>query len=608
MRFLAFPALFSEDEAPLALVTPSQMAEIDACALSSEQEKKHLSLAIPPEGVSPFMEYAGLAVAHLWVRMRPERAHPVLVLLGPGNNGGDGCVAARYLLRWGFSVWAVLLRSPDQFSSQAQAAYAALLEEAGSACLQGDPLQGESQSSVSSLQRGGLSVFPAQILTPEHVQRSAGVIDALFGAGLSRCLTGADAALLEKINAVKAWILAVDLPSGISGEAGEIRGVALRCAACVTFFRCKPGHFLLPGRDYVGRLFLADIGLSERFLEQVRPHLWCNGPALWMKQLPRAKSSDHKYTRGHSCVVSGPTLATGAARMAAQAALRAGAGIVTLMGSPESLRLQAAHLTEILLSPLRDSKKSSEAEGEGGPFCAESLSESLQDPRITSVVIGPGLVGEWRNTVPSSFSQLRKTISRALDSCGACFILDADALTLFEEMPEQLFACIARRSASFKFQASQKGGRGSVVLTPHQGEFARLFGKTLLQDNTKLEATRLAAQRSRAIVVFKGADTVIADPDGRCVINRTAPAWLATAGSGDILAGLIAGFAAQGCPPFWAACAAVWFHGKAACRVGAGLVATELLSALPDLLQEHFSLWGGDSALNSPVGGRHFSS
>jgi NAD(P)H-hydrate epimerase len=278
---------------------------------------------------------------------------------------------------------------------------------------------------------------------------------------------------------------------------------------------------------------------------------------LWTERLRAPSLDDHKYARGHVFVVSGPPSATGAARLAAAGALRIGAGAVTVASPPAALLVNAAHLTAIMVRPF-----------EG----AEEFAAMLADPRARAAVVGPG------NGVGVA---TRATVGAALASAVA-LVLDADALTSFADRPEQLLERIRTRTAP-------------VVLTPHEGEFARLFRV----EGAKIDRARAAAELSRAVVVLKGADTIVAEPGGRTAINANAPPHLATAGSGDVLAGMIAGLMAQGLCGFDAAAAGVWIHGAAGAAVGRGLIAEDLPDAIPGVLQR-LTLDGGAAAAPPP--------
>jgi hydroxyethylthiazole kinase-like uncharacterized protein yjeF len=471
------------------ILTTTEMAAADAMAVS---------IGIP---ALTLMENAGRAVAHAIVeRYKPC---PVTVLCGPGNNGGDGFVVARLLYEEGFSV-----RLAHDGNAK------------GDADLMAAKWSGETEA-----------------LTPDALRGAKLVVDGLFGAGLSRPLEGAAAQVVEALNDLP--VVAIDIPSGISGDTGQPLGaVYVRAALTVTFFRKKPGHLLMPGRALCGELVLADIGIPA---EAARTGLHENTPALWRYPHPRAEG--HKYDRGHCVVVCGPAHATGAARLAARGALRVGAGLVSVASPPDALAVNAAHLTAIMVKPF-----------EG----ADGLAHLLGDTRLNAVVIGPGLgVG----------GETRELVMAVLQS-GAAVVLDADALTSFRDDPGALFARLHDR----------------CVLTPHAGEFERLFPGLL--DDDKVAAVRTAAQRSGAVVLLKGGDTVIADISGRAVINANAPATLATAGAGDVLAGFIAGLLAQKMTAFDAAACGAWLHGAAAAIFGPGLIAEDLPEMLPEVLSE----------------------
>jgi hydroxyethylthiazole kinase-like uncharacterized protein yjeF len=348
-------------------------------------------------------------------------------------------------------------------------------------------------------------------------------------------------------------VLSVDVPSGLDGTAGMAAGPVVSASRTVTFFRRKPGHLLMPGRALCGDVVLADIGIPVSVLDQIGPRTWANAAARsdasWLARLPLPALTGHKYSRGHAIVVSGPAHRTGAARLGARGALRAGAGLVTVASPPDAVATNAAHLTAIMLEPF------------DGP---RGLAEVLSDSRRNVVLIGPG-AGVGLAT--------RLLVQVALEFDMAA-VLDADALTSFtidqdddeEPVVTHLFSLI-----------KEVPGRSNIVLTPHEGEFKRVFGDL---SGSKLDRARAAAQTAGAVVVLKGPDTVIAAPDGQAAINDNAPPWLATAGSGDVLAGFITGLLAQGMPAFEAACAAVWLHGECANMSGPGLVAEDL----PDML------------------------
>ncbi|WOF73669.1 NAD(P)H-hydrate dehydratase [Parvibaculaceae bacterium PLY_AMNH_Bact1] len=459
------------------------------------------------------MEAAGKACADA-IMDRFERCQ-VAVLCGPGNNGGDGFVIARLLRQAGWGVSIFLMGERE--------------------ALQGDA------GHVAHKWNG-----PVYSLTPDAIDNAELVVDALFGAGLSKDLEGTPKALADVAAARGTPVMSVDVPSGIDGDTGHVRGTAFHAALTVTFFRKKPAHLLLPGHSHSGDVIVADIGIEEGALDELDIHLRENDPTIWQTDFPTLDESGHKYSRGHAVSVSGGASTTGAARLGARAALRIGAGLVTVASPPSALQVNAMQLTAIMLQRF-----------EG----AEGLTDMLDDKRKNAILIGPG------NGVGAD---TRENVQAALTS-GAATVLDADALTSFEAIPRDLFVAIENYFA------------GPVVLTPHEGEFKRLFPDL---EGSKLERASAAAKVAHAVIVLKGPDTVIASPDGRTVINSNAGPELGTAGSGDVLAGMITGLLAQGMPEFEAAAAAVWLHGEAGRRVGRGLIAEDLPEQLPTLLQE----------------------
>jgi NAD(P)H-hydrate epimerase len=460
------------------------------------------------------MEAAGRAVADEVVRHSPDRGM-VTVLCGPGNNGGDGFVAARLLEKQGYTIKLALLGTVE--------------------ALKGDAAE------MAARWEGVMEPLAPSVVTGADI-----IVDAIFGAGLSRAIERIVAETIQAVNASGLPVIAVDVPSGIDGTSGEVRGVSIRATSTVTFFRAKLGHLLLPGRLHCGALRVADIGIPDSVLETIAPKTRVNAPALWSEVYPRPSPEDHKYGRGHALVVSGGPESTGAARLGARGALRIGAGLVTLAGSKAATAVNAAHSTAVMVQSF------------SGP---KGLVNILSDGRKNAALIGPG-AGVGKET--------RDLVMTILKSKAAC-VLDADALTSFEKSPAHLCAAICKHAAP-------------VILTPHEGEFSRLFGK-FVAAGSKLERAHAAAQTSGAIIILKGADTVIAHPDGRAAINDNAPPWTATAGSGDVLAGFAAGLLAQGMPDFEAACAAVWLHGDAADRLGPGLIAEDLSEILPEILR-----------------------
>ncbi len=439
------------------------------------------------------MERAGAAVAEaIRARFKPCK---VAVLCGPGNNGGDGYVVARLLKRRGWTVWVETFGSPTTPDAKAMAG----------------KWRGETRPM-------GAAGRPAELY-----------VDALFGAGLSKPLAGEASRFAQATQTLKGRVVAIDVPSGVSGDSGAILGgQAVRADLTVTFHRKKVGHVLEPGRAACGEVVVADIGLGATPSPLVE-----NGPALWLERFPWPDSASHKHARGRLAVVSGEQTSTGAARLAARGGLRIGAGVVTVLSPPSAVAVNAAHLEAIMLRAFESDAELIEA--------ADAAD---------AVVIGPA-AGVTPHT--------RARVS-ALARTGAALVLDADALTVFRDKPADLFKALDRDD----------------VLTPHPGEFERVFPGLLKAGPHRIEAARQAAARAGAIVLLKGADTVIAAPDGRAAVNVAPAPWLATAGSGDVLAGFIAGLIAQGMDSFEAACAGSWIHAECARRHGPGLIAEDL--------------------------------
>jgi NAD(P)H-hydrate epimerase len=468
------------------------------------------------------MESAGRAVADAARAMAPA-GRRIVVACGPGNNGGDGYAAAALLLAAGLSVEIAALVGPDR--------------------LRGDAARMAAR-------------WTGRICTLDDVELSGAglVVDALFGAGLSRPLDGSAAAFVHRLRLSKVAVLAVDVPSGLDGTSGAILGdVAVQATRTITFHCLKPGHLTLPGRSVCGETIVADIGIPAGAVDTLRRlglagHTRRNDPRSWTAAVAPPPTDAHKYVRGHAIVVSGPAESTGAARLAAQAALRIGAGLVSLATTRAAFPVNAAHLTAVMLIPF-----------EG----AEGLARLFEDRRRNAALIGPGLAGFAAPTDRS----LGRSLVLALLAEAPAAVLDADALTAFSDEADRLFGAIRAQPLR------------PVVLTPHSGEFARLF-PGLAGTGAKVEVARAAARISGAVVILKGADTVIAAPDGRAAINDNAPPWLATAGSGDVLAGFVTGLLARGLPAFEAASAAVWLHGAAAAACGPGLIAEDLAEAL----------------------------
>lgn len=477
-----------------ALLTVDEMYRADAAAIAGGVTGEAL------------MEAAGTAIAREIRRRWSPR--PLAVACGPGNNGGDGFVVARLLAAEGWPVRLGLLGDPGG-------------------------LKGDAALNARRWKQ------PIRPLTLDLLDRDPLVVDALFGAGLQRPVDGAALDFIEAIGARGLDCVGVDVPSGVHGDSGEVLGAAPRCRLCVTFFRAKPGHYLLPGKARTGELVVVDIGIPEPVLNEIAPRTRLNGPAVWAAEFPSLDAGGNKYGRGHAVVLGGAM--TGAGRLAAEAARRTGAGLVTIAAKPDVWPVYATGAPGTIVAAIDDA----------GAFAA-----LIEDPRRNAVLLGPGA---------GTLAAVQDYVLTALRLDKRC-VIDADALTVFAGEPARLFEAI----------------RGPCVLTPHDGEFARLFST----DGDKLARARAAAARSGAVIVLKGADSVIAAPDGRAVVNTGAPPTLATAGTGDVLAGIILGLMAQGMDAFSAGCAATWLHGQSAALYGRGLIAEDVIAALPIVLTD----------------------
>src|SRR5689334_22458588 len=493
---------------------------------TAEMERAdRLAIAAGTPGFA-LMLSAGQAVAEAAAELVGEG--PIVVVAGPGNNGGDGFVAAAELAAQGREVSVILM-------------------------CEREALKGDAASAAKGWK------YPVLPFNAQAIGRPALIIDALFGAGLSRPVSGDAFEMIEAINATGVPVLAVDLPSGVNGTSAAVLGTAVRATETVTFFRKKPAHLLLPGRMQCGRVRVADIGIDARVLDEIRPQTFENTPQIWRRSFPVPRVDGHKYARGHVVTLSGDMAATGAARMAARGALRAGAGLVTLASPRDALAINAAALTAVMVRAVDN------------PI---QFAELLGDKRFNACVIGPGAGIGVRTT----------QFVHAAISARRHLVLDADALTSFADAPEHLFESIKSLPDP------------QIVLTPHEGEFPRLFSDISNKNpgRSKLDRVRDAAERSGAVVLLKGPDTTVASPDGRATIAANAPPWLPTAGAGDVLAGIIAGLMAQGAPAFEAASMGVWMHGEAGREAGPGLIAEDLPEVMPAVTRHIYDEFGID--------------
>lgn len=452
------------------------------------------------------MERAGAATAEA-ILARWDKTE-ILVMAGPGNNGGDGFVVARRLAEAGWEARVALLGDPQRLTGAA--------------------------ATAASRWQGAV-----QALKPEALEGAGLVVDALFGTGLARDLEGVARATVEALNQRGVPVVAVDVPSGIDSDTGGILGVAVEADLTVTFFRRKPGHLLLPGRDAAGEVIVSDLDVADAVYASVPATLFANAPDLWADSFPWPTAASHKYTRGHALILGG-TVLTGAARLAAHAAQRIGAGLVTIAADPSVIPIYAGYRPDLLMAPI------------AGP---DDFRKLLADPRRNAVLLGPG-AGVDRRLVDA--------IGAAL-ATHAGIVLDADSFVVLADRKNGLLRRLGDR----------------VLLTPHEGEFARLFGEA----NPRLGAALRAAADSGATLLLKGSDTIVAAADGTAIINSGAPPELATAGSGDVLAGLAVGLMANRLSPLQAGAIACWIHGEAAAAFGPGLLAGDLPDLVPRILR-----------------------
>jgi hydroxyethylthiazole kinase-like uncharacterized protein yjeF len=477
----------------LEILTTAQMAAADRAAIEAGTPGREL------------MRRAGAAVAEAIVsRWSPRET---IVLCGPGNNGGDGFVVARLLREAGWPIQLILAAERAQLK--------------GDAALAADSWAGE-----------------VQAVGPQVLDGAGLVVDALFGAGLSRPLSPEIRALLETAEAKALPIVAVDMPSGLPGDAAEPLEYAPKAALTVTFHRTKPAHVLEPARRFCGDILVADIGLTS----PQGAMLFENAPGLWLDIFPWPRPGTHKHERGRLGVVSGKVFDTGAARLAARAGLRL-AGAVRMYCPTEAAPIVATHLEAVMLKAF------------------ESAGELEQQAReMDAMVIGPA----------AGLDDLTVAYLEGLSRTRAALVVDADALTIFKGREADLFALVDERD----------------VLTPHAGEFERVFPGLLAASSDRIATAREASRRSGGVVLLKGDDTVVAAPDGRAAVTTNATPWLATAGSGDVLAGLIGGLLAGHVPAFEAACMAAWIHAEAGSSFGPGLTAEDLPGLVPAVLRE----------------------
>lgn len=369
------------------------------------------------------------------------------------------------------------------------------------------------------------------------------VIDAVFGTGFSRKLDDEVVRVFDLVREGGHAVVAVDIPSGIDGNSGQADPHTLEADMTITFFRKKLGHVLMPGMALCGDVNIRDIGIADEVIKETGLSVHENEPQLWQTRIPFPALDQHKYHRGHAVVLGGENL-TGAARLSSEAAMRCGVGLCTVVTSVDAAPVYRAGAAHVMVESFDKRKE---------------FADHIQDERRNSIIMGPGAGLEDKK-------ELQEIILAALATKKA-IVLDADALSCFEGEADILCKALHEKA----------------VLTPHEGEFYKLFGDL---DGDKVKRAREATQKTGAVILLKGPDTVIAAPDHVPVVNNHASPYLATGGSGDVLSGMIGGFLAQGVNPFDAACIASWMHGEASLQLGAGMVSSDLIEIIPNILSD----------------------
>lgn len=458
------------------------------------------------------MQRAGRAVADI-VRERYEK-QPVMVLCGSGNNGGDGFIAASELKR---KKWDVTV------ACKLEAEY-----------LEGDVARAAEEWGDDF-----------ETLDKVKLPEDGIIIDAIFGTGLEREITGDAQEVLFALQRSSCSVVAVDFPSGVYADSGDCQPCTPQADLTVTFFRKKMGHILLPGRVACGDIIVSDIGMKDDVLDEIEGEIVHeNDPSLgWQEDASTKAFWTHKYHHGHIAVLGGKVL-TGATVLTSLSALRIGAGLVTIAAHPDVVNVYRMASPSLMVEPLQE--------------MARFKDHYAKDDRRNVLLIGPGAGLENEGA-------LKKIVFDATASERIC-VLDADALSVFENDTRTFYKSLHK----------------SCILTPHEGEFERIFPGL---QGSKVDRALEASRKTGAIIVLKGADTVVASPNGKAVINTTGCGWMATAGTGDVLAGMIAGLVARKVLNlFDATCAAVWMHGKASELAGPGMISEDLSSHIPSVL------------------------
>lgn len=486
------------------------------------------------------MERAGQYIAEVTEILCSGPCH-VHIFAGVGNNGGDAFVAARFLKQRGYQITLDLIGSPERLKGDAKVNAERWF-------------QSIAQKNKNAKGNNALTkeIPPSQ----SNMQQAHCIIDGIIGAGLKSDLKPELASLITSINALNKPVIAIDIPTGIDGDTGQHKGAAIMATQTVTFYRPKPGHLLYPGKAHCGQLTVKNIGIQSRTIKKLAPTIWQNDPSLWQKDLPKQVTTSHKYNKGAVLIACSEGAMSGASALAANAAMRTGAGLVTIANADT-------------VTPKQASKTTSRP----NPHCFAAImsveapeknewSELLKARKITATLIGPGLQA----------NQATRDLVHALITQTSNLCLDAGALTAFAKHPEELIKAISTLSSA------------NIILTPHEGEFTRVFGS--FERGGKLAAAQNAAAKTGAVIILKGADTIIASPDGRAIINTNAPSSLASAGTGDVLAGIIITNLAKNMPAFSAAAAAVYIHSKAAIAINHNLVADDLWQEIPYVMND----------------------
>ena len=457
------------------------------------------------------MENAGKAV---FKNIPTKNINKILLLIGPGNNGGDGFVVARLLIEAGVSV-DIYFYNNGKISNDCKT--------------NKDKIN--SQRIISEIKDYSDYTY---------------VIDALFGTGFTKNIPNQLETIFSKIKKNKIPVYAIDIPSGINGNSSIVNGDCLECVKTITFFNKKKCHYLYPGKKFCGEVIVEDIGIKTDIFKAMKPKIRNNNPELWIKEFPFPSSLDHKYSRGLLIINCGPIYKTGAARLAGRSAMRVGAGAVKLICDDEAAKVLEPQISVELISVVKEKNE---------------IQQIFKDRKVSSILVGPG------NEIND------ETKSRTLLALAFVkhVVIDADAITCFEKNPKELFVDTYPHT----------------ILTPHEGEFRRLFGDEIASIEDKVVKTVEASKLAGSIVVLKGADTIIANPEGQAVINSSEAPYLATAGSGDVLAGIIASLVGDNkMSAFNAACAGTWIHSKLGELIGAGLIAEDLIDNIPLIIKK----------------------